>query len=170
MRRSGARSPPAAGHPPVATEQRLLAAEEDRGRHHGASVHRELHHQGFRQRARYRAEERARQIRLVPVTHESVAVQVIDTVEERLVELAAEAGLEAHARVRDAAALAPRLLALLGGEGAPGVIEARVTAIAPVKLAVAAPQPAALCAGRTRRLIEKQRMPPRQSVARGGRF
>src|SRR5256886_15346331 len=131
------------GRPPVATEQRLLAAEEDRGRHHGASVHRELHHQGFRQRARYRAEERARQIRLVPVAHESVAVQVIDTVEERLVELAAEARLEAHARIRDAAALAARLLALLRGGGGPGGLAAPVTPRLPREKAGAAAQPAA---------------------------
>src|SRR2546430_17435215 len=86
----------------------------------------------------------------------------------RSVELAAEARLEAHARIRDAAALATRLLALLGGEGAKGVIEARVTAIAPVKLAVAAQQPAALGAGRTPRPTPKQRMDPgRSATCRG---
>src|ERR1700732_2022740 len=104
------------------------------------------------------------------MAHEGVAVQVIDAVEERLVELAAEARLEAHARLRDAAALATRLLALLGGEGAQVVIEARVTAIGPVKLAVASQQPAALRAGRTRRLIEQQRMHTAQSVAPCRRF
>src|SRR5438094_5559679 len=88
----------------------------------------------------------------------------------RLSRRAAAPRLEAHARIRDAAALATRLLALLGGEGAQVVIEARVTAIAPVKLAVAAQQPAALCAGRTRRLIQKQRMHPGQSVTRGVLF
>ncbi len=103
----------------------------------------------------------------MPVAHKGVAVQVIDAVEERLVELAAEARLEAHARIRDAAALATRLLALLGGEGAQIVIETRVTAIGPVKLAVASQQPAALRAGGARRLIEKQRMHPGQTVARG---
>src|SRR6202048_1636370 len=104
------------------------------------------------------------------MAHEGVAVQGIDAFEERLVELAAEARLEAHAGIRDAAALATRLLALLGGEGAQIVIEARVTAIGPAKLAVAAQQPAALRAGRTRRLIEKQRMHTGQSVARGVLF
>src|ERR1700738_3604799 len=99
------------------------------------------------------------------MAHEGVAVQGIDAFEERLVELAAEARLEAHAGIRDAAALATRLLALLGGEGAQIVIEARVTAIGPVKLAVAAQQPAALRAGRTRRLIQKQCMHAGQSVA-----
>src|ERR1700730_1883616 len=104
------------------------------------------------------------------MAHEGVAVQGIDALEERLIELPAEACLEVHARIRDAAALATRLLALLGGEGAQIVIEARVTAIGPVKLAVAAQQPAALRAGRARRLIEKQRMHPGQSVARGVLF
>src|ERR1700724_1638043 len=104
------------------------------------------------------------------MAHEGVAVQGIDAGEERLVELAAEACLEAHAGIRDAAALATRLLALLGGEGAQIVIEARVTAIAPVKLAVASQQPAAPRAGRARRLIEKQRMHTGQSVAPGVLF
>src|SRR3984893_6536931 len=104
------------------------------------------------------------------MAHEGVAVQGIDAVEEWLVELAAEARLEADAGIRDAAALATRLLALLGGEGAQIVIEARVTAIGPVKLAVAAQQPAALRAGRARRLIEKQCMHTGQAVAGGVLF
>src|SRR5207244_6652385 len=106
------------------------------------AVHAELHHERLRHDARRLAEEGTRQVGLVPVTHEGIPVQGVDALEEPLVELAPEARLEAHARLRDAAALAPRLLALLRREGGEVVIEARVAAVAPVKLAVAPQQPA----------------------------
>src|SRR6266550_3972669 len=122
---------------PVAAEERLLAPEEDRRGHHRAAVHGELHHERLRHGARRLAEEGTRQVGLVPVTHEGIPVQGVDALEEPLVELAPEARLEAHARLRDAAALAPSLLALLRREGGEVVIEARVAAVAPVKLAVA---------------------------------
>src|SRR5262249_30623207 len=87
--------------------------------------------------------------------------------EERAVELAAEARLEAYAALGHAAPFASRLLALLGGEGLEGVVEARVAAVAPVGLAVAPQQPALRRAGGARRLIEKQRVHARDAVGHG---
>ena len=86
------------------------------------------------------------------------------------VELVAEARLEAHAGLFHPAALAPRLLALVRGEGLQVVLEARVAAVAPVELAVAPQQPAALRARRARRLVEKQRVHSREAVTHGVGF
>ena len=85
-------------------------------------------------------------------------MQRVHAIEEPLVEIAPEAGLEADAALGDPAALAARLLALLGGEACEVVLKARVAAIGPVKLAVAAHEPARLRAGAARRLIEKERV------------
>jgi len=71
------------------------------------------------------------------VSQEGVAVQSVDAIEQRLIELTAEARLELHPGLRDPPPLAPRLLALFRGEGGEILLEARVAAIGPVKLAVA---------------------------------
>src|SRR5204862_282620 len=143
MRRAGERSPPAASSP--------LGSSSacSRGGNHSASSC------------------GASQVGLVPMTHEGIPVQGVDALEELFVELAPEARLEAYARLRDAAALAPRLLALLRREGGEVVIEARVAAVAPVKLAVAPQQPAAPQARGARRLVEKQGMSAGEPMARG---
>src|SRR5580704_4830397 len=91
---------------PVAPEQRLLRAEEDRHRHDAAPAQRELHHQALRQGAGDLTEERAREIRLVPVPQERIAVQCVDRVEERGIELPAEARFEVHTGFGDAPPLA----------------------------------------------------------------
>jgi len=64
-------------------------------------------------------------------------MQSIDAIEQRLIELCAEACLEVDAGLRDPPPLAPCLLALFRGEGAEILLEARVAAVGPVKLAVA---------------------------------
>jgi hypothetical protein len=82
-------------------------------------------------------------------------MQRVDAIEEPPVEVRAEAGLEADAAFGHAAALAPRLLALLGREACKVILEACVAAIGPMKLAVAPQEPAgaaqALRAGSSRK-------------------
>ena len=66
---------------PVAAVQRLGAPEEHGGRDGLAVVARALDHEVLAQRLRQRAEERARQVRLVAVPQEGVAMQVVDLVD-----------------------------------------------------------------------------------------
>src|SRR5262249_166660 len=141
---------------PVAAIERLRALEENRYCDHSASTQRELDHQRFGHRARGLAEECPRQVGLMPVAQERVAVQGIDAIEQRFSELTARARLEIPPRLGDAAAFAPRLLALFGGEGGEIVLEARVAAIGPVELTITSQQPAAPRTRGACRLIEEQ--------------
>ncbi len=115
----GGRAPVASDRAPPATRRRSLPRPVAAG-----PVHRDLDHERLAERACDLAEECPGQVGLVAVAQEGVAVQVIDAVEEALVEVAAEARLEADSGLGHAAALAPRLLALLRREGLEVVLEA----------------------------------------------
>src|SRR5262249_2760414 len=86
---------------PVASEERLCAGEKDRLPDYGAPAQGELDHQGPGHAARGLAEERARQVRLVAVSQEGIAVESVDAIEQGLIELPAQARLEVDPGLRD---------------------------------------------------------------------
>jgi hypothetical protein len=90
------------------------------------------------------------------VAQEGIAVKGVHRIQGALIEVGAHERLEMNAGLGDPAALAPGFFALLGGEGLEIGLEARVAAVGPVELAVAADQPAGVGAHRARRLIQKQ--------------
>src|SRR6185437_7150234 len=165
------------GGAPVTAVERLLRPEEDRRRDRcrrrwgGAGLrcrpmHGDLDHECIRERSADLAEELAGEIRLVAVPQEGFPVKGVNGVEEALVEICAEAGLEADAGLGHPAALAPGFLALLGRESLEIGLEARVAAVGPMKLAIAPQQPAGALAGRAPGLIDKERVHGREPPAR----
>src|SRR6185437_7078278 len=102
------------------------------------------------------AEKLPGEVGLVAVPQEGFPVKGVNPVEQVLVEVAAETGLEADPGLGHAPALAPRLLALLRREGLEIGLEARVATIAPVELAVAPQQPTPPLAGDARGLIDEE--------------
>ena len=131
-----------------------------------AAVHRHLHHQRIAQRARDLGEERARQIGLVAVAQEGVAMERVDAIEQRASRSLPSRVSKRDAGFGDAAPLAVGFLALLGGEGLEEGVEALVAAIGPVELAVAPQQPARALAGRAAGLIEEEGVRGGEAVAR----
>src|SRR4030088_312758 len=94
------------GGSPVPTEQRILTPEKNRCGDRCLLVHSHLHHQRVAERTRSFGEECPRQIRLVAMTEEGVAMKRVDGIECPLVELAAYPCLEVDAHFSDAPALA----------------------------------------------------------------
>ena len=92
------------------------------------------------------------------MAQESDGVKGVDALERRLVELIAAQRAKLDALLEHAPALAPGLLALVGGKASQKVIEVAIAAVVPLEVTVAPQQPAGLLAGRARRLIEKQRV------------
>src|SRR5690242_5325553 len=73
---------------PVAPEQRIVALEEDRRRDGRARIHRHFDHQGIGERARDLGEKLLRQIRLMAMTQEGVAMKSIDAIEYAAIQIA----------------------------------------------------------------------------------
>ena len=72
---------------PVAAVQRFIGSRRNRRRHDGLAMRTgTLHHETVAERPRQRMKERAREIGLVAVPQERVAVQVEDLVERRAIE------------------------------------------------------------------------------------
>src|SRR6202000_1612250 len=123
---------------PVASVERILTPEENRGGNWRAPMHGDFHHEGITERASGFGKELPRQIWLMAMTQKSIAVERVNRVHGVLVEIASEARLEVNAGLGHATALALGLFAFVGSESLEITLEAGVVAVRPVELAVAA--------------------------------
>jgi hypothetical protein len=152
---------------PISSEQRILTAEEYRRGDGRVPVHGKFHHQRILERTCGLCEKRSRQIGLVAVAKKCIPVKSVHRVQCLLVEIASHPRLEVNPGLSYSSPLALGFLAFLGGKGFQVRLEARIPAIGPVKLTVAAHEPVCLLAYGARRLVEEQGMHRREAAVGG---
>ncbi len=140
---------------PVTAKQRIGRPKENGRRNRHASTHGELDHDRIAQRASRFAEELSGKIWLMPVSQKRITMERVHDIERLLVEIASEEGLEPDACLGDTASLAACLLSLVRRESLEISLEARVVVVGPMKLAIAAHEPAGFFASSARRLVKK---------------
>jgi hypothetical protein len=125
---------------PIASVERVAAAEEDRGRNRRALQLGELHDDCAGECCRDRAEELRIEIVLVAAHLEGAGRKSEHDVPQPRVHFLAGQRAELNAVLLHTAALAQGLLALVGAERREKGVEARVAAVVPVELAILAPE------------------------------
>lgn len=147
---------------PVAAVKCIRGPEEDRAGDECSAPESGFHDEGLPESTRRVGKECARQIGLVAVTQEGVAMERIDRVEPLVGKLLTRPGFEPDAHLGNTPAFASGLLALVGGEAREIVIEGGVAPVVPVELAVAPAEPACLVERCSVGVIGKGRAPRRR--------
>ncbi len=143
---------------PIAPIERVIAFEEDRGRHRPAAGDSQFHHDVVRQRRCNRLEKFGREIVLVSMPREVRRGESIHDIPQFGGHLQAVQREKVHAGLLDPPPLAFGFLALIGPESIQERIEAAVAAIEPVKLAIFARRKAGSNAGSELIVGRKQNM------------
>src|SRR4026207_1412646 len=125
---------------PIASVERVAAAEEDRGRNRRALQLGELHDDCAGECCRDRAEELRIEIVLVAAHLEGAGRKSEHDAPQPRVHFLASQRAELNAVLLHTSALAQGLLALVGAERREKGVEARVAAVVPVELAILAPE------------------------------